>query len=206
MKGNTHGSLGHRQPLGSLRYGGAFDGNGPDGIPLSLWQSAKMAVHIGNEHGWLTSLSCQNPGKVLKRKCNVPPAPAQRVNDLMACDGPEPRADWRILIPALPLEVDRKQRFLHDVLCICISRPAKGEAPPGQSAKPRRQKLKQTAIGLRVARQARAHQLRPLFFPLIPAHNGPDNSLDSAAACLALRRLRRHRDHTFLIEDPGCRR
>jgi hypothetical protein len=175
MKGNAHGALGHRQPLGSLLYGGAFDGNGPHSIPLPLGQAAKMAVHIGNEHGWLASVSRQNLSKFLNRKSGVPPASAQRVNDLMARDSSKPRADWRILIPALPLEVDRKQRFLHDVLCICISRPAKGETPPGQGAKPWRQKLKQTAVGLRITRQTRAHQLRPFLFPLILAHNGPDN-------------------------------
>ena len=44
--------------------------------------------------------------------------PPERVDQLEAGDGIEPRADRRVGAPGVPLQVNRQQGFLHDILRI----------------------------------------------------------------------------------------
>ena len=111
-------------------------------------------------------------------------APAQRIDHFMARDGPQPRANRRSLVPALPLEMNGKQRLLHNVLGVGIGHSSTGKAPARHPAKHRRQLQQETPIGLRVAGVAGTHQQGPLLFPFIAAQNDP--YLNSAAASLSL--------------------
>src|ERR1700682_6275433 len=110
MQGHPDGPLGHRETRRRLANRGAIDGNGPHDLALSGWQAFEMTIDVGDEHAWFALATGQDFGEAVERKVDPAPAPAQRIDHFMARDGPKPRANRRILVPALPLEMHGKQR------------------------------------------------------------------------------------------------
>src|ERR1700732_4256011 len=115
MQGHPDGSFGHRKTRRRLANRCTIDGNGAHDLALSGWQAFEMTIDVGDEHGWFALAAGQDFGKIVERKVDPAAAPAQHVNHFMARDGPKPRTKRRILIPALPLEMNGKQRLLHNV-------------------------------------------------------------------------------------------
>ena len=64
----------------------------------------------------------------------VPAAPAQIVDQLVAGDGVEPRAERLALVPGAALQMQSQQRLLHHVLCLLL---AKAEQAPNRHLEPR---------------------------------------------------------------------
>jgi hypothetical protein len=58
----------------------------------------------------------ENVRKIINRHLDTKPAPASCIDKLMADDGSDPRPEWPGLVPGMTLEVDRQQRFLHNIL------------------------------------------------------------------------------------------
>ncbi len=55
---------------------------------------------------------------VLNRHHDTPAAPTQIVDQLVPCDGPQPREDGASGIPTRSLQVNGQQSFLHNILGI----------------------------------------------------------------------------------------
>jgi hypothetical protein len=96
-------------------------------IALSGWQAFEMAIDVSYEHGWFALAAGQDFGEAVERKVDPAAAPAQRIDHFMARDRPKPRAKRR-LVPALPLEMNGKQRLLHNVLGATLARPRRATA------------------------------------------------------------------------------
>jgi hypothetical protein len=173
MQGHPDGSIGHRKTRRRLANRGTIDGNGPHDLALSGWQAFEMTIDVGDEHAWFAFLARQDFGKIADGKVDPAAAPAQRIDHFMARDGPKPRANRRILVPALPLEMNGKQRLLHNVLGVCIGHSSTGKAPARHRAKHRRQLQQETPVGIRVAGIAGTHQEGPLLFSSIAAQHDP---------------------------------
>ena len=90
----------------------------------------------------------------------------------MARDGAKPGPKGSLLIPALPLEMNGKQGFLHNILGVGIGHSCWGKAPACVGTKHWRQQQQQTPVGIAIARIARAHQKSPLLFFFLAAHKG----------------------------------
>jgi hypothetical protein len=125
----------------------------------------------------------QDFGEAVERKVDPAAAPAQRIDHFMARDGPKPRANRRILVPALPLEMNGKQRLLHNVLGVGIGHSSTGKAPARHRAKHRRQLQQETPVGIRVAGIAGTHQQGPLLFSSIASQNDPITLIRPPPAC-----------------------
>src|ERR1700730_10508269 len=109
MQGHPDGSFGHRKTRRRLANRRPIDGNGPHDFALSGWQAVEMTVDVVYEHCRFALAAGQNFGKIVDGKVDPAAAPAQHVDHFMARDDPKPRAKRRILVPALPPEMNGKQ-------------------------------------------------------------------------------------------------
>src|SRR5580704_11566200 len=180
MQSHTDGSIGHRKTRRRLAGRRAIDGNGPHDPALSGRQALEMTIDVAYEHVRFALAACQDFGKIVERKVDPAAAPTQRIDHFMARDGPQPRANRRSLVPALPLEMNGKQRLLHNVLGVGIGHSGTAKAPARHRAKHRRQLQQETPVGIRVAGIAGTHQQGPLLFSTTAAQNDP--YINSAAA------------------------
>src|ERR1700730_18964270 len=103
MQGHPDGSFGHRKTRRRLANRRTIDGNGPHDLALSGRQAFEMTINVGDEHAWFALAVGQDFGEAVKRKVDPAAAPAQRIDHFMARYAPKPRANRRILVPALPL-------------------------------------------------------------------------------------------------------
>src|ERR1700730_18055768 len=113
MQGHPDSPIGHRKTRRRLASRRAINGNGAHDLALSGRQAFEMTIDVAYEHAWFALAAGQDFGKIVDRKVDPAAAPAQRIDHFVARDGPQPRANRRSLVPALPLEMNGKQRLLH---------------------------------------------------------------------------------------------
>src|ERR1700730_1281112 len=106
MQGHPDGSIGHRKANRRLANRCTIDGNGSHDLALSGWQAFEMTIDVGDEHARFAVVRRKEFGEAVERKVDPAAAPAQRVDHFMARDCPKPRTKRRILVPALPLEMN----------------------------------------------------------------------------------------------------
>jgi len=135
-------------------------------------QEFEMPADIGDKHIRFGAAVRQDFGKIIDRKRDAAAAPAQGVDHFMARDGAKPGPKGSLLIPALPLEMNGKQGFLHNILGVgishsCWARPgvrwheALASAAAANAGRNRHRRI------------ARAHQKSPLLFLFLAAHKVP---------------------------------
>src|SRR5215468_8444452 len=115
MHGNADSALGHMKPIGGLSHAASIDGNRLDDFALPYLQLREKRVDLAERCTVDVILHTKCVGHVLDRHGSMPAAPAQGVNELVADDRCNPRADGSRLIPGPSLEMNREQNFLHDV-------------------------------------------------------------------------------------------
>ena len=104
---------------------------------------------------------------------DAPAAPPQYVYQLMPCDRPNPWARRGGMVPALPLEVNGKQRLLHNVLGFRVSQACPGEALAGKGAKHGRLFQQKPPVSSPIALIGRGEERGPLAFLARSAQRRP---------------------------------
>jgi hypothetical protein len=68
---------------------------------------------------------------------------AQSVDQFVMCDCPHPRFERLAIIPGMPLQMQREQSLLHDILTLIRAAPGADKPLANESAKPWRQTQEQ---------------------------------------------------------------
>jgi len=79
-------------------------------------QTCQMTGDLASRQGFRRRLARNRLGKIIDIDEHPAAAPAQRVDQLIARDREQPRREWRIGVPGLPLQMHCEQNVLHNIL------------------------------------------------------------------------------------------
>ena len=160
-KRHPHRHFAHRQPRRGRRDRLAFERDRRDDVALARRELLHHPLDVAAGMRVVALRRGQHRLEILDRLGPAHAAPPHRVDDLVAGDGVDPRRQPGPAVPGAPLQVDRQQSFLHDILDIRVADPGAGESAARHRPDRPANLLEQPPIGRLVARQGGAHRRRP---------------------------------------------
>ncbi len=133
-------------------------------VTISRWRGASFmhdALDVAAHVRVLRFRRGEHRLEILDRFGAPRAAPPHRVDDLVARDRVDPGRQPGAAVPGVPLQMDRQQSFLHDILDIRVADPHARKRPSRHRANRPADLLEQPTIGRLVARQGGAHHRRP---------------------------------------------
>ena len=132
----------------------------------------------------------ENRLEILDRLKPAGAAPAHCIDDLVASDRRDPGREAKAAVPGVALQVDRQQRFLHNILDICVAgpRPRKGASRHRPNRPPNL--LEQSPIDRLDRPRLRRASFRPIFHRL--GRRPQRRSFDIRATATNVTHARKH--------------
>src|SRR6266853_2505687 len=162
MQRDANGTLCHLEPVGCLPNAVAIERYGFDDLSLVCLQMTKQRIDFLCGQFWSLILGLQAVHHHFDRHADASPAPPQDVDQLVPGDRRHPGPNGPGLIPGSPLQVDREQHLLHNILSFAFWRAQPPTPGAGNSPYMWGQRHQELSVGARVAGHVRAHPHRPI--------------------------------------------
>src|SRR3569623_362189 len=181
VKRHSHRTFLHLEFLRRLGDRQAIDRDRLQHIALALRQRLQMRLDVHAIRHLRRFLAGKHLGEIVDVHEHPAAAATQRVDQLVARNGEQPRRERRFRVPGVSLQMHREQGILHNILGLIGRLPGTRQAAPRRRPQDRRDGRQETMVGGGVTRIGRPHQVGPFMF--LAAHRAPSDGTGCFLGC-----------------------